>query len=346
MTRTQAIAMLMGVSAWAMPPAAPPARAAQSPPAAAHAPLVLTLATATPGGGFPLFGDAFAAAVHEADPDLEIRTRNTAGSTENIPLLDRGDVDLALVQGEAAHEAAAGDGRPAVRLPIVSVMYATPGFAAVRRDSPVRSLRDLRGRRVALGARGSGLVLLGRYVLRGMGIDPDRDITPILLDRAGDGPAMVRGGRVDALWGGGAGWPGFVDLLAGPGGARLIAPAAADIPPIVAAYPFLTPLTLPAGSYADQREPLRSVGSWSLILARRTLPDETAYRVARALHSAEAGLARRLPQGRDTTAANTAAIAPRAGTLHPGVARYLRDIGLLVGPAGPGAIPPAGRGPG
>ena len=54
-----------------------------------------------------------------------------------------------------------------------------------------------------------------------------------------------------------------------------------------------------------------------------------AYRVARALHRAEAGIAQRLPQGRETTVANTAAAAPRAELIHPGVRRYLTELGVL-----------------
>ena len=52
------------------------------------APLTLTLGTATPGGGFPVYGTAFAETVHEADPAITIETRNTTGSAENIPLLE------------------------------------------------------------------------------------------------------------------------------------------------------------------------------------------------------------------------------------------------------------------
>ena len=60
-----------------------------------------------------------------------------------------------------------------------------------------------------------------------------------------------------------------------------------------------------------------------------TLPDDVAYRLARALHRGEAALARRLPQARDTTATSTAAGAPRRELIHPGAQRYLREIGLF-----------------
>ena len=65
----------------------------------------VTLGTATPGGGFPIYGQALADTIAETDPTLTVRTQNTKGSTENVPLLEAGRLDLALVQGEVAHEA-------------------------------------------------------------------------------------------------------------------------------------------------------------------------------------------------------------------------------------------------
>lgn len=288
---------------------------------------IVTLATATPGGGFPVYGAAFADAVNAADPSLQVEPRNTKGSAENIPLLEAGSIDIGLVQGEAAYEAFAGIGRPPVNLKIVSAMYSSPGMFVVRADSPYRSIKDLAGKPVAFGARGSGLVILARYVLDGLGLDQDKDFQAIYLDRAGDGPAMVLDGRAAALWGGGTGWPGFTTMAQAPGGARFIAPSADEIAQIRAKHSFLKALTIPAGSYPTQDQPIASVGSWSFVLARPTLDDDVAYRLARALHKAESDLGSRLAQARETTAANTAAAAPKTELIHPGVLKYLREIG-------------------
>ena len=76
----------------------------------------INLGTATPGGGFPLYGNAFAQVMNEADPTLSILPRNTKGSTENIPLLEAGQLDIALAAGEPSYEAFAGIGRPVTRL--------------------------------------------------------------------------------------------------------------------------------------------------------------------------------------------------------------------------------------
>jgi hypothetical protein len=291
-------------------------------------PISLTLGTATPGGGFPVYGAAFVESVHEADPAIAIEARNTKGSAENIPLLEEGKLDIALVQGEAAYEALAGIGRKPTGIKIVWAMYSTPGMFVVRADSPYRSIADLKGKPIAWGAKGSGFVIQAAYVVDALGLDRDRDFQSIYLDRAGDGPAMLRDGRVAALWGGGIGWPGFVEASRAPGGARFIAPTDREIDTILAKHRFLKLATVPAGSYPGQVLDIPSVGSWSFVFARADLPDDTAYRLARALHRAEGAFAKRLAQARESTAANTASAVADRASLHPGVRRYLRDAGL------------------
>lgn len=289
----------------------------------------VVLGTATPGGGFPVFGAALAETVNEADATLLVQTRNTRGSTENIPLIEAGSLDIALVTGEPFHEAVNGIGRPKADLKILAAMYSSPGMFVVRADSPHRAIADLVGKPVAFGAQGSGLVILARYVLDGLGYDMNRDFKAVFLERAGDGPAMVQDGRVAALWGAGTGWPGFTAMANSPGGARFIAPDAAQAKRILEKHALLKPMVVPAGSYPGQDAPIASVGSWAFVIARPTLPDGTAYRLARALHKGEAAIAKRLPQARETTAANTVAAAPRADLIHPGTQRYLREAGLL-----------------
>src|SRR5260370_35380606 len=78
----------------------------------------ISLGTATPGGGFPLYGNAFAEAMNKADPTLSIEPRNTKGRTENIPLLEAGHLDIALVSGEPAQAALPRIGRPPANLRI------------------------------------------------------------------------------------------------------------------------------------------------------------------------------------------------------------------------------------
>ena len=284
------------------------------------------LGTATPGGGFPLYGGAAAETINATDPTLHVEPRNTKGSAENIPLLEQGKLDIGLVAGEPAYEAFAGIGRPRTNLKVVAAIYSNPGMFVVRGDSPAKTVRDLVGKPVAFGTRASGLTLLSRYVLDGLGLDRDKDFQAIYLEQAGDGPAMVLDGRAAALWGGGVGWPGFTRVA--QAGGRFIGLSAADQERIRAKHNFLKPITVPADSYPGQNQPIQSVGSWSYILAGANLSDDVAYRLAKALHQGYDGLITRLLQGRETTPQNTYAAAPSPEQIHPGVMRYLREIGV------------------
>ena len=290
----------------------------------------ISLGTATPGGGFPLYGNAFAEIMNAADPALVIEPRNTKGSNENIPLLESGQLDIGLVAGEPSYEAFMGlGGRPKTNLKILTAMYSSPGMFVVRADSPYKTIRDLVGQPVAFGAKGSGLPILSRYMLDGLGLKQDEDFKSIYLDRAGDGPAMVQDGRAAALWGAGIGWPGFAAMAENPVGARFIAPDASEIALIRAKHTFLKPLTIPAGSYPGQSVAIASVGSWSFILVRENLPDDVAYRLAKTLHGGESTFCKKLSQACETTATNTVAAAPSVELIHPGVLKYFREIGVV-----------------
>lgn len=290
---------------------------------------VVMLGTATPGGGFPVYGAVFADAINQTDPSLEVQTVNTKGSTENIPLLEEGKLDIALVQGEAFYEAYSAKHRAPSKVKILVAMYPTAGAFVVRGDANYRSIRDLVGKPVVFGARGSGLVILARYVLDGIGLDIDRDFKAIYLDRAGDGPAMLEDGRAAALWGGGIGWPGFTKIAHSKSGARFLSPDADEIKKILAKHPFLKRLDIPAGSYPGQTGAIHSVGSWSFVLARATLPDDIAYRLARAIDRARSVMSSRLPQAAGTTLSNTVSAVPNPYLIHPGVVKYMRETGLL-----------------
>jgi len=287
---------------------------------AASAQTTLVLGTATPGGGFPVYGAAFAEMVNAQEPKIRIEPRNTKGSAENVPLLEADRLDIALVAGELASAALAKPGTP---LRIVTAMYASPGMFMVKGDSPVRRIADLKDKAVVLGAQGSGITVLGRTVLDALEVP----VQAILLEKVADGPPMLLDGRAAAVWGAGVGWPAFTALA--KSGGRFVAPEPDEIRRILARQPSLQAVTLPANSYPGQGAPLQSVGSWSYVFSAANLSEENGYLLARAIHRAEAAFGARLEQARETTMANTLAAAPRADLIHPGALRYMKEAGLI-----------------
>lgn len=285
----------------------------------AHAaPLRITLATATAGGGFPAYGAAFERAISGAESGLVVTPVASGGSAENITLLSRGAVDLALVQGAYAYPAL---GRPG-GLTILAPMYTTPGLFVTRADSPLRTVADLRGQVVILGTHNSGLTVMGRAVLAASGLDPDRDVRPVWLDHAGDGPPMVLDRRAAALWGGGIGWPSFLAVARDTGGGRFIAPSEEAIARLAGADPSLMKLTVPAQAFPGQNAPITTVGSWSFVLARPGFDPDTAYRIVRALVRAIADRRLDHPQASESDPRQLKGVIPKAW-LNPGTAKFL-----------------------
>ena len=275
-----------------------------------------------------LYAQAFMDVLRSVDAPLEIRGKPTKGSGENVRLLEAGEVDLALVSGEVAHEVMAGVNRPAGKLKVVTAMYSTPGMFVVRADSRYHAILDLKGRPVVWNLKGSGFAVQARYVMEGIGLDMEKDFEPIWIDELPEGPAMVIDGRAAALWGGGLRWPGFVTVANSPRGGRFVVPNAEQIASICAKFPFMAQLTVPPVQYLRQYDPIDTVGTWSFMLARADLDDSIDRRLAMGLAKAERNglLTKHLAQ---STAKNTLSAIPGPDFLQPGIAKYYRELGLI-----------------
>lgn len=288
----------------------------------------LKLGTALEGGMVQSYGIAFVDGLRVVDPLMEIRAVTTKGIQDNVSLLEEGKLDLGLVFGEITHELFAGVGRPPTKLKAICVMYSLPGMFVVRADSRYRTIDDLKGRRVVWNPRNGGLAVQARYVMQGLGLDPDTDFEPIYITQLREGPEMVIDGRAAALWGAGNRWPGFVAVASSSRGARFIAPDEAQIKEIRTKYPFLARQVVPANLYPGQYEAIPTVGTWGFVLARADLPDKVGFRLAAALYKAERTnlLNKALAE---STVKNTLSAVEGTDMLQPGVLEYYRKADLI-----------------
>jgi TRAP transporter TAXI family solute receptor len=288
----------------------------------------IVLGTSSEGGSFVLYGVALLEALKLVDPTFEVTTKATEGSRENIKLLESGDIDLGMVSGEIGHELLLPEARATNKLSVITAMAPAPCLLGVRSASRYHGIADLVGRPVVWNMRDSALVVQARLIMGGLGLDIDKDFEPIYTERYTDGAPMVLDGRAAAMWGTGVRWPGFVQIADSFGGARFIAPNPEEIERIRKKYDFLAELTVPAGSYRGQYDAIRTVGTWSLILARPGLEDSVGYRLAAALGRVERvhGLTKHIA---DTTAKNTLAAISGPEVLQPGVAKYYKEKGLI-----------------
>lgn len=129
--------------------------------------------------------------INATDTTLHAEVIATKASKQNLLLLEQGEIDIGLVEGNAARQALDGIRREPADLKVLSVMYPNPGMFVVRADSPYQTIEDLKGRRIAFGTRASRRRILARDVLDGLGLDPDRDFQQAIVGSAADGPRLV-----------------------------------------------------------------------------------------------------------------------------------------------------------
>ena len=245
---------------------------------------VFTLATGPEDGEYARFGNAVLAAVNEAAPGVKLRQRHTAGSVDNAWLLARGEADYAVVQSDVAAAAVSGQdvfarGSPLDNLRAVGGLFPEAVHVVVLPDSPVRSIAQLRGRRVDIGQPASGTRFDALAVLTA------HDLTPKdLAEAREDGPTVaatrLRRKQIDAMFVTAAAPTRVLQQLAVSPGLRLLPFEGASVERLVRERHGLSPLTLPANTYLRQQTAVPTVAASALLLTTVDAPAAEVQRVA------------------------------------------------------------------
>ncbi|RJO72123.1 TAXI family TRAP transporter solute-binding subunit [Nocardia panacis] len=215
------------------------------------------------GGFYHAFAEKLAASAAQAGT-VRIEVVTTAGSQDNLTMLARGEVDAALTLADSV----ARSGEPLVALGRVYENYLQ---MAVRNDSRIHTVGDLRGARVNLGAEGSGAALTGNRILSAAGLRPDEEVT-VAHRPLRDSVAEVIAGTADALL-----WAGGVPtaLFEVPNRMRLIDLGELATPMRELFGPVYDRVEIPAAAYPGATG-VHTIGVTNLLLAARDMPNRTA----------------------------------------------------------------------
>ena len=287
-----------------------------------YADLRLTLATGSRNGVYYNVGSALATAWRDA---LGMRVpptvTSTDGSINNLQLLSGQRADVAFVQIDTAADSldhGAGSGPTSLRA--LARIYDDVVHVVVPASSPITSLTQLRGARVALGSTGSGVLFMAQRVLRAVGIAPDKDLqaVDIGLDAA---VVALREGVIDAFfWSGGLPTGGVADLAkAMP--IRLLN-LQEDLTRIHADYPEYAPGTVPAGTYG-LTQPVTTLLVRNVLLVRAEMPDDVAFALVSAMFARQEQIAQSSPSA--LTIDMRAAIGTQPVPLHSGAESWFRQ---------------------
>lgn len=281
------------------------------------------LATGNTTGTFYQLGGGYADLVSKYVPGYELRAEPSGASGDNIARVLSGDMELALCTGDSAADAVEGRGPYADKpQPLVALarLYPNTMNVVVRSDAKIRSVTDLRGRRVSTGTLNSGSDLLAGRMLETAGLDPDNDIQRLRLSLP-DTVNGMRDGTVDALFAAdGLPTPGIADLLASAPGRFTLLPTAYLADPLITKYGSIYAKASIRGNVYGTGVDTDTVAVPTLLLAATDMPDELAYNLTRVLFQHQSELAKAHPEGADFRRADGQYTQPVP--LHPGARRY------------------------
>jgi TRAP transporter TAXI family solute receptor len=281
----------------------------------------LIVASGPAGGEYVRFIDS----LRPREMKWAVTQATTAGSVENALLLDAGEARFGIVQSDVAAAAVTGRAAfmahgPLRHLRAVTALFPEPVHVVVRADGGPTSLVGLRGKRIALGSRGSGTRQTAIFVLRAHGVLPG-DYVPVDAGTPEEALQLLAGARIDAV----------IEVVSAPW-AQLA--TAATVTPLMLLpldeaavallaenLPGLVPLAIPERTYAWQPGPVPTLAATALLVANADVPDASVRRVLDFLYASEQVAARGASASR---LSRSRALAGVTIPLHDGAAEYLR----------------------
>jgi TRAP transporter TAXI family solute receptor len=303
---------------------------------------VYTVASGPDEGEYYPIAEALVARMAKVDQALKVRNVETDGSVENVRLVGTKQADYALVQSNVAALAAAGEGPFAQGGAITSLralgsLFPEPVHIVVPAASPIRTVADLRGKRVAIGAPDSGSRADALAVLEAHGLTT-KDLVEVRDEGLDAAASRLRAGRLDAFFATVGAPTRELQRLATRHPIRLISLDAAAVERLVTHHAGLVRLMLPANTYPGQKENVTAVAATALLVTHGDVPESEASVVLK--------LAFENPDYLAAGSAQGAKISKRNGLrgitipMHAAASRYFGSTAPAA-PGAPGAQPAA-----
>jgi len=291
-------------------------------------PSSLSIATGGASGTYYPLGGAMAQIF--TDKVVNTTAEVTGASVENMQLMKDGDVDLAFVQSDIADYASKGtlmfeEGGAIENLNAVASLYNETVQLVVPAKSDIRKFEDLAGKRVSIGAPGSGVEANALQLLEIHGMS-ESDLGQVQRLSFGDSTSYIQDGTLDAAFVT-AGTPtSAVSELAATAGVRVINVADDKIAALIEKYPYYAEQTIEGGTYTGFDETVKTVAVKAQLVVRSELSEDMVYNLTKSLFENLDAVAAAHAKGAEIKAES--ALEGVSLAVHPGAAKYFEEAGI------------------
>ena len=305
-------------------------------PASAQPKTAFSIVTGGTGGVWYPLGGAIGSVITRTVPNTDASSEATTAAIDNLKLLAAGKAGLAFAYDY--HAILASEGKiPALgkKQPVRIVMsfYEQPLHVVTREGSGIQSLRDLRGKRVSVGAPNSGTEEQADYVLRALSIDWNKDLKREKLG-ASESVSALKDGKIDAFfWSGGLPTSAIIDLASTPGLKMVLVPIGGEVADVIQkANPSVFHKTrFPKGCYSGVEADVEGIAITAVLTAMESFPAEKVQQIVAAIFANTTEISAVWKDaGKLTPEKSIQQIAPEAlAVLHPGARKFFVEKGAL-----------------
>lgn len=288
----------------------------------------LYLATGGTSGTYYPFGGVIAQVIGQRYPDIKIRVQSTGASAANIRLIAAKEVDIAIVQNDVMQYAYTGTVLFTDKITNFSTLftaYTEVCQIITSAGSGIKSVADLKGKRVSVGDAGSGVEANTIQILEAYGLT-FKDITVQKLSFA-ESSAALKDRKIDAFFAT-VGIPTTAIVeLSSTNAISLVPIDPEKVAALSAKYPFYVSFVIPANTYKGVAEPTLTVAVKATFIVRSDLPDDIAYRMVKAIFEGREDIIAGHAKGKELNVAE--AVTGVSVPFHKGAEQYFREIGAI-----------------
>ncbi|HSX70028.1 MAG TPA: TAXI family TRAP transporter solute-binding subunit [Pseudomonas sp.] len=317
MTLTQRLSLLLAASALAVSTAA------------LAAPTFINVLTGGTSGVYYPIGVALSQLYGSGIEGSKTSVQATKASVENLNLLQAGRGELAFALGDSVSDAwngveEAGFKAPLKKLRAIAGTYPNYIQIVASAESGIKTLADLKGKRISVGAPKSGTELNARAIFKAAGLTYE-DMGEVQFLPYAESVELIKNRQLDAtLQSSGLGMAAIRDLASTMPISFVAIPGEVASKIGNAAY---QPASIPANTYDGQTEAVPTVAITNLLVSHDKVSDEVAYQMTKLMFDNLGKLANAHSAAKDIKLEGAAKNLPIP--LHPGAERYYKEVGAL-----------------
>ena len=279
----------------------------------------VTIATGGASGPYNIIGTSLAE-IYAKTFGVNSKTQTTGASVENVNLLTLGKVDMVLALSDVVTDAVKGENnfdKPIANIQQIAVLYPNVVQLVSTQGSGIKTIEDLKGKRIAVGDQGSGTEVNARTLLEGFGMTYD-DLTVDYLGFADAADAM-KAGKIDAaFFSSGLPNSSLLELEQGLD-LQIVSINQDTLKELIKTKPYFKTFEIPAGTYGNETA-VPTAAIMNALLVRSELSEGDGYKLTKALFDNLEGLKNAHQAAADISldTAQQGMVAP----IHPGAKRY------------------------